>query len=306
MLFITFEMRLKKQHNYSILKKSYEIKKNSPKPIEWNEYSNNTIKTFNNLLKNKSENERVFQHFLEKNPAMVPEAFGIFGESGHVPHNNALIAQPKLTGLTTKIPDFLWLGMDSSSIYTVFIEIENTAKKWFTKNGQQHSDFTQAQNQLTEWKEWFANSNHKDLFYQFYGIHSDIFEKKMVKPRYILIYGSRSEFKEKPDLNRKRSLLAREDEEYMTFDRLNPNQKASNVITCKVKDGKFFAKYVPPTFKLGPGLASYRSEILNMESAINKSELKEERKEFLISRLDYWDSFAKKEYVGIIDMGDWE
>jgi len=42
----------------------------------------------------------------------------------------------------------------------------------------------------------------------------------------------------------------------MTFDRLNPNQKSSNVITCTVRNGNYNAKYVSPKFKLGPAFAS--------------------------------------------------
>lgn len=115
--------------NKPCFNKSYRIIKNCPKALEWDEYESIIIKEYRELLKTNIDDESAFQSFFEKNPCMLPSAFGFFGESGHVPFNNALITQPILTGLTTKIPDFLWIASDSCTIYPVFIEIEKPSKK---------------------------------------------------------------------------------------------------------------------------------------------------------------------------------
>jgi hypothetical protein len=293
------------EKDVSIFNKSYQLEEGCPKSIEWEEYVKNVASEYLELLKNHSDSEETFQDFLERHPSMVPGAFGLFGESGHSPYNNALITQPKLNGLTTKIPDFLWIASDSGTVYPVFIEIETPKKKWFNGKGNTSADFTHAQTQLADWKVWFSNPNHQNLFFQYYDI--DIFIKgKSVCPQYVLIYGSNKEFKEKPESNMKRSQLTKDNEVYMTFNRLFPNYKAKNTLTCNVTDGKYLAKYIPQTFRLGPVYAEEMSKIEGKEDAIKRSSIPKERKNFLISRLEYWDNFAKDRSLGIINTGDWE
>lgn len=92
----------------------------------------------------------------------------------------------------------------------------------------------------------------------------------------------------------------------MTFDRLAPNIKARNVITCNVKNSQYMAKYIPPTFRLGPNFAEELSNIVNKVEAVNNSYIPDERKEFLIDRFPYWEEFGRKRPFGIIYTGDWE
>lgn len=290
----------------SIFSKPYTLIDNAPKVVEWEDYERNLLKDYEILLKEHGDEEDVFQEFFESNPSLLPGAFGIYGESGHAPYNNALITQPLLQGLTTKIPDFLWIASDSGTIYPIFIEIEKPNKKWFRNDGRPTAEFTQAQNQISDWKMWYSNPNHQSLFYQYYDIDGEIARGKAVKPQFVLIFGSRSEFSGKPDLNQKRSQLVRENEIYMTFDRLTPNIKARNTITCKVQNRNYVAKFVPPTFRLGPLFAEELSKIDNYEEAINNSQIDDRRKEFLISRLNYWVDFGKRQPRGLRNSGDWE
>ena len=176
------------------LKKQYEILTDISKAMEWDQYTTIINEEYEELLKNKSNDETVFQEFFEKNPCMLPGAFGFFGESGHAPINNALITQPKLIGANTKIPDFLWIASDSCTVYPIFIEIEKPSKKWFTKKGQPSADFTQAQNQLTDWKVWFSNTTNRNLFFDFYNVDTNYLKDKSIEEYYVLIYGSRDEF----------------------------------------------------------------------------------------------------------------
>lgn len=290
----------------SILKKSYELTGDFTKVLDWDSYEKIALKEYKELLKTKGSEERAFQVFFEKNPSFLPGAFGVYGESGHPPYNNALITQPVLNGLTSKIPDFLWIASDSGTIYPIFIEIETPNKRWFKKNGVPTAEFTQAQSQLSDWKMWLSNPAHQSLFYENYNIDQKIAEGKNVKSQFILIFGSRSELEGNTELNQKRTQLIRENETYMTFDRLSPNIKARDVITCKVKNRKYIAKFVSPTFRLGPVYAKELSKIDNKEEAINNSELSDMRKKFILSRLNYWEEFGGKKSTNLINTDDWE
>lgn len=290
----------------SFFKKPYKLIHNPSPALEWDTYEKLMMEEYEQLLRNDDHEESVFQDFFERNPAMLPGAFGVYGESGHPPYNNALISQPLLQGLTSKIPDFLWIALDSLSIYPIFIEIEKPNKKWFRKNGVPTAQFTQAQNQIIDWKTWWSNPVHQNLFYQYYNIDKEILSGKSVRPQYILIYGSRKEFIMKPELNQKRAQLARENETYMTFDRLSPNIKARNTVTCKVNNRKYIAKYISPTFRLGSVYAEELSKIDNKIEAINNSKISKERKEFIVSRLDYWEKIGIEQSRGLRNTGDFE
>lgn len=116
----------------------------------------------------------------------------------------------------------------------------------------------------------------------------------------------REEFEDNPYLNQKRAQLNKQDEIYMTYNRLTPNIKARDIITCNVNNRNYYAKYVSPTFRLGPVFAEQLSRIKNKENAILNTDITDVRKEFLISRLKYWEDFGKKETKGLINTGDWE
>lgn len=290
-----------------MLKKKYEIITDCPKPMEWDEYENKIVKEYDILVKTHKDDERSFQDFFERHPCMLPGAFGFFGESGHTPFNNVLITQPKLTGLTTKIPDFLWIANDSCTIYPIFIEIEKPSKKWFVFEGKPSSEFTHAQNQLTDWKVWFSDPTHQNLFFQYYNVDSEFMRGKSIEPYYVLIYGCRDEFIDKPELNIKRSQLQREKEIYMTFNRVMPNIKGRNIITCTVKEQKYYAKYLQQVFRLGPVFSEEMSKIYGKAEAISNNNLiSDDRKKFLLSRLSYWDEFGRMNRQGIICTSDWE
>lgn len=287
--------------------KKYEIVVSEAKSVDWDEYVSNIQKEYKRIISENKDEEKVFQKFFEENPCMLPGAYGFFGESGHTPYLNVLITQPILTGLTTRIPDFLWIANDSCNVYPVFIEIEKPAKKWFRGDGNPSADFTHAQNQLTDWKVWFGNPTHQKLFFEYYDVDSEFLKGKTIKPYYVLIYGSRDEFKKRHDLNLKRGNMQRENEVYMTFDRLSPNIKGRNLITCYVKDQIYYSKYVQPVFRLGPAFADDFAKIHNIEDTIEiNSRISDDRKQFLISRVPYWQEFGRLDSRGIIYTGDWE
>lgn len=104
-------------------------------------------------------------------------------------------------------------------------------------------------------------------------MNSEFLEGKNANPFFVLIYGSKNEFIHNQELNIKRNQLQRNNEVYMTFNRLTPNIKARNIITCTVKNQKYCAKYVQPVFRLGPVLAEEMSNIYNKDNAIINSDL---------------------------------
>jgi hypothetical protein len=290
-----------------VFEKKYEIIKERPLSISWEEYEKHIKEQYNNLLLKKPEDEKAFQHFFETYPCMLPGAFGLLGISGHYPYNATLITQPDLIGLTTKIPDFMWIACDSMTVYPVFVEIETPSKEWFVSSGKPSEKFHQAQNQLTDWDVWFSNPKHRLLFFDFYGVPSSFYERLSVVPLYLLIYGRSNEFQGKHEFNEKRKHLERKNEFYMTFDRLSPSYGARDILCSYVRHRKYYAKSVPATFELGPNLAEYYSSIYDKEKAVLKNDLiSEKRKEFLIKRIPYWDDFGRKKDKGIMSTSDFE
>ena len=66
------------------------------------------------------------------------------------------------------------------------------------------------------------------------------------------------------------------------------------------------AKNIPPTFRLGPVFAKEIGKVKDKETAIFNSAIPDERKKFLISRLEYWEDYGKRGSSGIVSTSDWE
>lgn len=92
----------------------------------------------------------------------------------------------------------------------------------------------------------------------------------------------------------------------MTFDRLASNRKARDIITFNVVNRQYIAKFVSPTFRLGPVNAEELNKIDNIEEAIENSKIDDARKEFMCFRLTYWGDFSRKYPTGLRNIGDWE
>lgn len=50
-------------------KRNYEIIKDAPKEIEWEQYCEKAMEEYQMLLQDSPDNERVFQNFFEENPS---------------------------------------------------------------------------------------------------------------------------------------------------------------------------------------------------------------------------------------------
>lgn len=288
------------------MNKTY-ILEEGPPAVSWPDYRQKVDSAWRALLdSSEGHGEKTVQTFLEKHPCMVPGGQGMSGPSGHSCFPAALITQPRLSGNGEWVPDFLWIATDSMNIYAVFIEIEAPSKKIFTSRGVQTAEFTQAQNQLAQWKLWISEPSNQQQFFNTYCSGFSYPHRAFV-PQYVLIYGRRSEFEGKEQLNRLRSEMEREHEFHMTFDRLHPIYDQRQYMTVRRGKDGYQAVSIPATLELGPLMAEYRSLIQGKDKIVSEtSYLSEERKAFLLRRFEYWDQWAKEQHKGIIKLGDRE
>jgi hypothetical protein len=281
------------------IQRSYELDRSAPPPLPWAEYEQRASKQLNDLLcGDQRDNERAFQAFLETHTSWVPGSRSFPASSGHRPIHGALFTQPKLQGLENHVPDFMWLATDSATIYPVLIEIETPAKRWFTQKGDPTSDLTHAMQQLFDWRRWFAAGANHSWFRDFYRISSDLWLRRELQPLYVLVYGSRSEFVENPEFNKKRSHVpgAKEKDFYvLTFDRLAPDHLVRQAFCARAASDGFYTISVPSTLTLGPAIAETLCGFRDKEAAVDSNPwMTAERKEFLKRRFSYWQEWTQQ------------
>lgn len=283
---------------------TYTIEESPSPAMAWENYELLVRDIYESLL-SSDPGEPEVQSFFETHPSMVPGAFGIAGNpSGHAPFPEALVSQPVLPSYNHRKPDFMWLSSHSLEFSPVLIEIESPRKRWFTGSGQS-ADLTHAINQLREWQSWFNNLTNRTSFYEYYKIPYDLRGLEF-RPRYLLIYGRRSEASN-PSFSAIRSQMQRDDEVFMTYDRIGPDYKCESVICTKVDNNGYRAISIPPTLKLRPFSATGWKIIRNKpQAAMNTDLISTERKEFIARRFDYWDEWAGQENHGVISLGDYE
>lgn len=280
---------------------TYEFTEGAPKIPNPKVYERTAKKELINLLDNFSSDESKFQDFFEQNPHFVPgsrDEFSGIGGSGHHPHLLCLIAQPKISGIINRQPDFMWLASDSSIFSPIIIEIEAPSKKYFKSDGKPTSHFNQAVHQLQEWQTILSRPENVLKFYEDYAIPQDLRDITF-QPHFALIYGRRSEYKGDKMLSMKRGNILPHNQTVMSYDRIFPNYLVNSFTCCNVKDGKYFAKYVSPIFHIGPD-ESHFLDIHDLEIAIkNSKSISAKRRQFLLKKLPYCLQFLKKESEGV-------
>ena len=292
-----------------MIKKQYEII-DGPKGLALDEYLQIAYEELKQLLENSSHNETAFQSFFEENPICMPGAFELIGTSGHGPHNSALICQPKIGNLAiNRYPDFMWLAQDSTNFCPVLIEIERPDKKLFTQGRQPSADFTQALNQIHEWKSLLNKPNVINDFYDCYDI-PDYLRKKNFSPQYCLIYGRRNEYDGNEFLNGIRAQLTNNNEILMSYDRILdmiPNCIGDALVSCTVREKEYEVSYILPVFKYRPGWVNDLCDLKNFRERIDYIRLiSDKRKQFLNERYPYWVDYARKKDKGLIHSSDAE
>lgn len=288
------------------LAKTYEIEA-GPSVAAVEAYSSGTEAEFFKLIDSKPSEQEV-QRFLEQHPAMVPGARTPGSPSGHAQLHSVLISQPELPGLSSKYPDFMWIASHSQSWYPTLIEIERPDKRLFKSNLVPTAEFTQAYNQLAQWRTWFDEPENVLTLIREYGVPEDIHRYWARKLHMILVYGRRHEFEGNPVMSKQRSALVQgDDEEIISYDRLRVDRDLTDMITVRGRgSGKYQALCIPSTFTLGPLSAERLLRIDKLEEAIQQADISPERVKFLIERLKYWRDWASHGNSGIVNAADRE
>ena len=290
----------------SAFDKRYTMYENPPPPVSYDEYERNAINQYENMLDDESLSEKEYQSFFERNPAFIPGAFEAIGTSGHDPYLCSLISQPVIGSSLKRIPDFMWLAGNSLSFCPVFIEIEKPTKDQFRKDNIPNAKFTQALDQITEWKAILSKNENIQKLYNDFSIPKVIQEKDFT-PQYVLIYGRREEFSSDSFLRSKRNSMQNSDTKIMSFDRLRPDRNVFNMVTVKVRNGKYEVISIPPTFVYQPCRAICLSKLTCFTERIDYIEnISPERKAFLKKRFPYWLKYAELDDQGLINTSDKE
>jgi len=285
-----------------MLSPTYKLDPNPPPPMDRDLYLQQANEQWCRLL-NSNPDEVAVQTFLEHNPSFVPGANTPGSRSGHWPFPLAVISQPSLSGSFDRVPDFMWLAMDSCTWYPTFVEIEAPNKLLFTKSGTPTAMFSQARNQLAQWRTWINEPENQQILKARCGL-PEYCNHRQMQPHFILVYGRRSEFEGNGMLTKLRaSQMTASDEELISFDRLSAD-RGNDILTC-VRMGSVPGRYraigVPPTFTVGANNADILSLVDNLEDAVNNEHrISKERRKFLCQRLPYWRCWHQSRRLGLI------
>ncbi|MBO0984997.1 Shedu anti-phage system protein SduA domain-containing protein [Rathayibacter sp. SD072] len=281
-----------------------------PRPMDWQTYSDTVMQEWYALLLSEPE-ESAVQTFLELHPAMIPGGSGDVGPGGH--HGSdlgAVFTRPRLNGAGLSFePDFMWVTRSSSTITPILIEIEKPSKRWFKMDGRPTAAFTEAHDQLNDWRTWFARDGNERIFreqYQLLGDHPN----RPVEPQYVLIYGRSSEFDfggghtNPDDLNHKRNGMRKADETFFTFDSLKPKFEHSDSITLRSRAKSLEPVAFSPVFTTGPWMSD-GSRLLGDPTAalVRTQHLTQDRRDYLAKRIAHWQKIDRERESGRIRVG---
>lgn len=278
---------------------------NSPPAMSWDDYARRVMLEWRALLaSDASRDELTLQRFLEQHPSLVPARFDLGS-----PLPRAVITQPPLEGLGKKKPDFMWVFINSSQIVPLMVEIETPHKRWFCENdGRPHHEFTQALDQISEWKSWIGRGPNQQTFRDYYEIPDREWRRRTFEPIYVLVHGSRVETDANREGSEKRAQAQRQNEVHMTFDRLEPDPKAADLLCVRIgRPGEYVAASWPPTVRIFAGGAEEFERISGKEDAVRASPwLSVERRDFLLRRIPVWDQWARAPSPPAFTAGDCE
>jgi hypothetical protein len=273
-----------------------------PMPPDWDTYVEQVLTRWKRLL-DSGPAEGEVQRFLELNPSMIPGGSGDVGPGGH--HRSemrAVFRCPTLKGAGRSFaPDFMWVTRSTSLITPILIEIEKPSKRWFGPKGRPTADFTQAHDQLNDWRSWFAQDENRALFRRDFLFH-DRYDDRPLEPQFVLIYGRASEFAaagghDNPrELRHKRDTMRTADESFMTFDSLAPRYDHSDTltITMTAHGPRVFA--VSPHYTTGTDVGPDAVRLGNISAALGRSRgMSEQRKQYINARWKYWAAIEREE-----------
>lgn len=272
-----------------------------PESISWQDYRDAALKEWNELLASDPE-ERLVHQFLELHPAFIPGGIGDVGPGGHHGSRFQLVfSEPTLQGEgPTFRPDFMWITKSSGLITPILIEIEKPSKKWFRRDGRPTSNFSEAHDQLNDWRAWFAKSTNQEIFRRTFSPVAPKLMTLPLVPQYLLIYGRSSEFEiggphqDPHTLLRKRDSQRTPDESFRSFDSLSPAYNLSEAITAKLTPKGIRMHAFSPTFGTYADLSNGGLSLGGPSKALQRTVMmSDDRKAYLANRWDYWMTVAR-------------
>jgi hypothetical protein len=277
-----------------------------PRALPWERYRDKVLGEWYTLLSQEPEEEDV-QRFLELHPSMVPGGSGDIGPGGH--HGSdmeAMFRLPELAGEGSAFrPDFMWVTRSSGLITPILIEIEKPSKRWFRKDGRPTSEFTQAHDQLNDWRSWFAHEQNGALFREKFLFLGDKYKNRPLEPQYVLIYGRESEFEHggghtDPDALRfKRDQQRVRNEVFMTFDALRPRYDHSNSMTLTMTSHGPVVHAFSPVYGTGTNTGEGALLLGDPQAALARSVMMtDERRAYLSKRWAYWQEHEQQRKSG--------
>lgn len=266
-----------------------------PKPLDWQEYQDRVLAGWYDLL-SREPNESEVQYFLELHPAMIPGGSGDVGPGGH--HHSEMAAvfrTPELKGSGRSFrPDFMWVTRSSSLITPIVIEIEKPSKRWFKKDGRPTERFTQAHDQLNDWRAWFAHSENQSIFRERF-LFNERYSSRQLEPWFVLIFGRQSEFEhgglhQDPDALRwKRDGMRRDREQFMTFDSLRPRFDHGSSVTLSMEPEGPRLHAFSPVYGTDAHVGTDAILLGDPTDALARSVMmSDERKQYLAQRWEFW------------------
>src|SRR5688572_19631384 len=95
--------------------RTYQIEAPPAGPMSWEDYERLILTRWSDLLESSPIPTELSVHaFMEQHPSLVPGAFNVIGgNSGHYPWLSALVSRPPLPSFDRRIPDFMWLSLNS-------------------------------------------------------------------------------------------------------------------------------------------------------------------------------------------------
>lgn len=242
-----------------------DLDPNRPQPTPWSSYVTWLDAEWSKLL-NSDPPELEIHKFLEQNPVLLP-GVNEFGGGHHPPAGRLLFSELELQGVRkNRRPDFVWITATSAAVRPVFIEIERPGKRFFDSKGNFTPAFSNAHDQLSQWSTWWESGPNRTWFKDQVLDPIGNYRQRAIEPRYILIYGRRSELDADPtgDLNHRRAGKKKPAEEIMTFDRLWPNESLRDMATVKQREnGQLSLCGLPASFTAGPDMAPLAARIHN-------------------------------------------
>lgn len=264
--------------------------------MQWSEYRDRVLAAWRQLLAADPE-ELAVHTFLERHPAMIPGGSGDVGPGGHHGStHSAVFSKPILKGLGRDFaPDFMWVTRSTSLITPILIEIEKPSKRWFRKDGRPTAEFSQAHDQLNDWRSWFAKGTNAANFRETYSLDGERFADRPLEPWFVLIFGRASEFKpggghaDPAALRHKRDLQRREHEMFMTFDSLTPRHDHGVSMSISMTATGAEAIAFSPVYGTDTESGQVAHDVRSISDALARSEMMSaERRAYLAERFDHW------------------